>query len=63
MVFNNGPHPDGRYSSVDEFIPPVDQDGNYEYIQGNAFGPDEQIWIFTKPNPQDMYSTIMGNDV
>jgi hypothetical protein len=61
IVFNNGPHPDGRYSSVDEIILPVDEYGFYEYNPGNAYGPDEQIWIYTKPNPNDMYSQICSS--
>jgi len=61
IVFNNGPHPDGRYSSVDEIVPPVDEYGYYEYIPGNAFGPDDQTWIYTKPNPSSMYSSICSS--
>jgi hypothetical protein len=46
LVFNNGV---GRaYTSVDEIIPPVDDNGNYFYTLGEAYGPDEQIWIYTK---------------
>ena len=55
-VYNNGPHPDGQYSSVDEIIPPVDENGFYDYTPGSAYGPEEQIWIFTKPNANEMYS-------
>ncbi len=61
IVFNNGPHPDGRYSSVDEIMPPVDEYGFYEYNPGNAYGPEEQLWIYTKPNPNEMYSQICSS--
>ena len=48
LVFNNGI---GReYSSVDEIVPPVDDNGNYFYTPGEAYGPDELIWTYTKEN-------------
>jgi hypothetical protein len=56
LVFNNGV---GRgYSSVDEIVPPLDNDSNYIYTPGEAYGPDEQIWIYTKDN---LYSHILSN--
>ncbi len=59
LVFNNGV---GRgYSSVDEIVPPLDNDDNYIYTPGEAYGPDEQIWIFTTKNPKDLYSFILSN--
>ena len=46
-VFNNGlGRPGTDYSTVDEFVPPVDEDGNYEYTPGSAYGPDDQLWIY-----------------
>lgn len=62
LVFNNGEgRPGGRYSSVDEIIPPVDENGFYEYTPGTAYGPEEQIWIYTMPNPSDMFSMMCGS--
>ena len=62
LVFNNGGgRPGGRYSSVDEIIPPVDENGFYEYTPGTAYGPEEQIWIYTMPNPSDMNSMMCGS--
>jgi len=59
LVFNNGI---GRaYSSVDEIVPPVDNKGNYVYTPGEAYGPDEQIWIYTTKNPNTLYSFILSN--
>jgi hypothetical protein len=56
LVFNNGV---GRgYSSVDEIVPPLDNDSNYIYTPGEAFGPNEQIWIYTKDN---LYSFLLSN--
>ena len=62
LVFNNGAgRPEGRYSSVDEIKPPVDENGFYEYTLGTAYGPEEQIWIYTMPNPRDMYSNTCSS--
>jgi len=57
LVFNNGlDRPEGKYSSVDEIVPPVDENGNYSYTPGSAYGPEEQIWIYTAENPTNFYS-------
>ena len=48
LVFNNGRgRSDGRYSSIDEITPPVDENGNYYLEQGSAFGPEEETWRYT----------------
>jgi hypothetical protein len=47
LVFNNGggrPGPD--YTSIDEIVPPVDDSGNYSLEAGQAYDPEEQIWIY-----------------
>ena len=59
LVFNNGQG--RRYSSVDEIVPPVDNNGDYEYIPGQAYGPDKPIWVYTAENPRDLYSTTLSN--
>lgn len=59
LVFNNGEN--RRYSSVDEIVPPVDSSGNYEYEPGQAYGPNEAVWIYTTENPSDMFSMILSN--
>lgn len=57
LVFNNGlDRPEGKYSSIDEIVPPVDANGNYSHIPGSAYGPEEQIWIYTAENPTNFYS-------
>jgi hypothetical protein len=60
LVFNNGGE-SRRYSSVDEIVPPVDNSGNYKYVSGQAYGPDEPIWIYTTKTPTDMYSMTLSN--
>jgi len=57
LIFNNGV---GRqYSSVDEIIPPVDENGNYYLAQGAAYGPTTQTWIYN-PSPSFYASHLSG---
>ena len=47
LVLNNGNRRhEKQYTSVDEIVPPVDEDGNYYLKQGSSYGPEEQIWIY-----------------
>jgi len=60
LVFNNGVgRPGGEYSSVDEFVPPVDDQGFYNYTPGVSFGPDEQLWIYTA-EPNEFFSDYIS---
>jgi len=61
LVFNNGAGESERYSTIDEIIPPIDENGHYEYTENQAYEPKEQNWIFSTENPQDMYSMITSN--
>jgi hypothetical protein len=57
LIFNNGQgRPQGRYSSIEEIIPPVDAYGTYSYTPGNPYLPTEPIWIYTAENPLDFYA-------
>lgn len=48
LLFNNGlGRPGYPYSSINEIIPPVDEQGNYFLIPGSSFGPPNQSWIYT----------------
>ena len=61
LVFNNG---GGRkpveYSSVDEFVPPTDKDGNYVRPKRGPFGPAKPLWSYTAPNKKDFYSWFIS---
>ena len=60
-IFNNGlGRPEGDYSSIEEIIPPVDENGNYYLEPGSAYGPEEPIWNYTAKNPSDFYSGTMS---
>jgi hypothetical protein len=61
LVFNNG---SGRkpeeYSSVDEFVPPTDKDGNYIRPKHEPFGPDKPLWSYSAPDKKDFFSWFIS---
>ncbi len=61
LIFNNGlGRPEGKYSSIDEIVPPVDANGTYYHEQGSAFGPEEPKWMYTAEDPTDFYSYMIS---
>jgi hypothetical protein len=57
LVFNNGGNrPGSHYSTVDEIIPPVNDDGEYYLESGSAYGPAAQTWIYTASPPTSFYA-------
>ncbi len=61
LVFNNG---NGRkpeeHSSVDEFVPPTDSDGNYTRPRRGPVGPAKALWSYSAPNKKDFYSFFIS---
>ncbi len=48
LMFNNGwGRPEGRQSSIEEIVPPVDSSGSYLLPPGDAFGPAEPAWSYS----------------
>jgi len=64
LVFNNGwvvsKNESRGYSSVDEIIAPVDENGFYSRAPGEVFGPDKAIWSFTTEEPSNFFSAIIS---
>jgi hypothetical protein len=62
LVFNNGNgRPDGMYSTVDEVVLPIDEDGDYVREEYLAFGPDRAAWSYSAAEKQSLFSmTISG---
>jgi hypothetical protein len=59
LIFNNGV---GRhYSTVEEIVPPVDENGNYYLESGSAFGPTTPVWQYN-PTPSFYASHLSGAD-
>lgn len=65
MVFNNGYNRPGndKYSTVDEFAPPIDSEGNYYLAPGSAYGPENLSWRFIANPPTSMYSQVFGGGI
>jgi len=57
LIFNNGLfRPGGNYSTIDEIIPPVDQNGTYSKIPGVPYGPENLAWTYTPSNPGELFA-------
>ena len=54
LMFNNGTH--RLYSSVDEIIPPLQEDGSYFREPGKAYGPTNLTWTYQASVPTNFYS-------
>ena len=63
LVFNNGyERPIDGYSTVDEIISPIDENGNYTSITpGVAYAPDNYIWSFVATPPTDITSAHISS--
>lgn len=58
LIYNNGMNrPDGEYSSIEEIVTPVDNEGNYPTPEtGESFPPETTIWSYQADPPTDFYS-------
>ena len=58
LIFNNGPNrQDGSYSSVEEFILPIDDSGNFK-MNGNVFAEVEPVWQYMDPNEKTNFYSM-----
>ncbi len=58
IIFNNG---NARgYSTVDEIMPPVDEQGRYPISSGEAFAPDQPQWTYEADPRADLYSEAIS---
>ena len=47
LVFNNGDrNAERNFSTVDEFVPPLKDDGSYTLPRRGAYGPDDFTWTY-----------------
>jgi hypothetical protein len=61
LVFNNGNYrPGGEYSTIDEFAPPIDANGEYYLESGSAYSPEDYTWSYTATPPNSFYSQVFG---
>ena len=56
LIFNNGTgRPAGNYSSVDEIVAPLDEQGEYFLASGSAYGPSSPTWSYSSVPTSDFY--------
>jgi hypothetical protein len=61
IMFNNGQgRPDGKYSSVDEIVLPVNKDGTYHRKPGQPFGPAKATWSYTTKKKTDFFAFFVS---
>ena len=61
LIFNNGRgRPGGEYSSVDELVLPLDENGLYARENGKAWGPPGPVWSYSAPKPSDFFSSFIS---
>jgi hypothetical protein len=61
LLFNNGVgRPAGMYSSIEEIEPPIQPDGSYLLVPGEAYGPAASTWTYTTPTPTDLYAQVIS---
>jgi hypothetical protein len=61
LVFNNGRgRPAGNYSSVDEIVPPMEDNGGYTIKPGFPFAPSAPEWSYSAPKKEDFYSMFIS---
>lgn len=56
LIFNNGDgRPEGEYSSIEEIILPLDNNGNYFISDGKSYEPNESSWSFFGGNKKEQF--------
>jgi len=60
-VFNNGgERPDGNYSSVVEWTPPLEEDGSHTLTEGEPFGPEEAVWRYLAEDRESFFAPFVS---
>ncbi|MCK4970501.1 MAG: aryl-sulfate sulfotransferase, partial [Thermoplasmata archaeon] len=65
IVFNNGENsemtrPEGKFSTVEELVPPINATGGYDLAPGSAYGPSDPIWSYNANPPESFFAWAMG---
>jgi hypothetical protein len=61
LVFNNGRNQfvvrgDGKFSTVDELVPPINGTGGYNHTPGEAYGPADLYWRYKASPPNSFFA-------
>ncbi|MBN2685762.1 MAG: aryl-sulfate sulfotransferase [Pontiellaceae bacterium] len=58
LIFNNGPNrQDGQYSSVEEFILPLNEEGRF-IMEGKTFAAVKPVWKYVDPNDKTRFYSM-----
>ncbi len=61
LIFNNGWNRPGElYSTIDEITPPIDDQGNYTYTSGAAYGPENLTWQYHAQDLRSFYASYIS---
>lgn len=61
LIFNNGDtRYEGKYSSIEEIIPEVDDNGLYKINNEGFYGPKESAWMYSEKNDKFYSQFISG---
>ena len=56
LIFNNQAGNSSHYSSIDEIVPPVNENGEYYLEPALSYGPSEQTWRYIASPPTSFFS-------
>ncbi len=60
-MFNNGSgRLDGDWSSVVEIAPPVNRQGQYELVAGEAWGPEQPAWSYQAEDRHSFHAPFVS---
>ena len=61
MVFNNGQNrPEGNYTTIDEFTPPLLSDGTYQIGVNGMYGPEDVEIAYIADPPSSFYASFIS---
>jgi hypothetical protein len=61
LLFNNGVgRPQGEYSTIDEVIPPINAEGQYELDASGRYGPATTSPVYQAEVPEDFVATFLS---
>lgn len=60
LIYSNGDGQARRFTTVDEIVPPMNEDGSYRLEAGEAYGPREPVWQYNPDPPERFFSWFIS---